>query len=267
MSTQFAQPTPYPDINAVLYELLGNVQTVLGNRFIGMYLGGSLAAGDFDPQTSDIDFVVITTDELPNEMLSALAVIHARMAASGRKWGTKLEGAYIPQHTFRRYDPAFSIHPSVSTGGGFGLDGQGSDAIIQRHILREQGIVVTGPAPQTLIDPILPDDLRRAEQATLQEWWAPQLEHPFRLSSREYQAYAVLTMCRALYTLQFGTVVTKPVAAAWAQQAVDEPWAALIERALTWEHEDGVDDVNGTLDFIRQTLGRSRRYNIKTDER
>jgi hypothetical protein len=28
-----------------------------------------------------------------------------------------------------------------------------------------------------------------------------------------------------------------------------------------------VDDVNGTLDFIRQTLGRSRRYNIKTDER
>jgi predicted nucleotidyltransferase len=39
------------------------MQAVLRDRFIGLYLGGSLALGDFDPQRSDIDFVAVTVDE------------------------------------------------------------------------------------------------------------------------------------------------------------------------------------------------------------
>ncbi len=45
-------PTPYPDVNAVLHRLLAEVQAVLGERFVGLYLYGSLAGGDFDPDTS-----------------------------------------------------------------------------------------------------------------------------------------------------------------------------------------------------------------------
>ncbi|MEE8568489.1 MAG: nucleotidyltransferase domain-containing protein [Anaerolineales bacterium] len=79
MSAQVTHPTPYPDVNAVLHVLLSDVQTVLGNHFIGMYLSGSLASGDFAPQRSDIDFVVVTADDLPGEMLPALETLHARI--------------------------------------------------------------------------------------------------------------------------------------------------------------------------------------------
>ena len=44
-----------------------------------------------------------------------------------------------------------------------------SDWVVQRHTLRERGITLAGPAPQTLIDPITPNDLRRAMLAIL--WW------------------------------------------------------------------------------------------------
>jgi hypothetical protein len=145
-------------------------------------------------------------------------------------------------------------------GGKFGMDGQGSDGIIQRHILREQGVVVAGPALQTLIEPVSPSALQQAMRATLDEWWRPQLADPFRLRHREYQAYAALTMCRALYMLQYAAVVSKPVAARWAQRVLGRRWAALIERALVWRHDDRVDDVSETLDLIRYTLEQGERF-------
>jgi len=266
MSAHTTPPTPYPEVNAVLHGLLSGVQTILGNHFTGMYLHGSLASGDFDPQRSDIDFVVVTAGELPGEMLPALAAMHARLAASGLKWAKRLEGTYIPQQALRRYDPAHAQHPSIGVDWSFGVDHQGSDGVIQRHILREQGVVVAGPAPQTLIDPVRPNDLRRAVLATLHEWWSQQLENPVRLDSREYQAYAVLTMCRALYTLQYGTIVSKPVAAQWAQEALGERWARLIERALAWRHDDELEDMPETLDLIRYTLEFSQQSEIPAEE-
>ena len=254
--------TPYPDVNTLLHALLSEVQAILENHFVGLYLYGSLASGDFDPERSDIDFVVVTADALPDEIISALEAMHARVTAGGLKWAAKLEGAYVPQHALRRYDPGAAPCPCVNEGR-FYLARHESDWIIQRHILREHGVAVAGPALRPMIDPVQPDDLRRAVQAVLREWWSPMLQlagradDPARLRSSEYQAYAVLTMCRALYTLQHGQVVSKPVAARWAQETLGERWAALIAWALAWRHDAPSDKSNETLDFIRYTLERS----------
>ena len=208
--TRVTHPTPYPDVNAVLHVLLSSVRTILGDHVVGMYLYGSLASGDFD-QSSDVDFVVVTTDEIAGDLFSALQTMHARIAAGDSRWGTELEGSYIPQHALRCYDPAHALHPHIDRGRGESLRmmQHDSDWIIQRHILREQGLVVTGPAPHTLIDPVLPNELRRAALETLHGWWAPMLDDPTRLNSPGYQSYTVLTMSRMLYTLQYGTVVSK----------------------------------------------------------
>jgi len=56
-------PTPYPDVNEILNSLLFNVQEMLGKQFVGMYLFGSLANGDFDDH-SDIDVLIVTDGEI-----------------------------------------------------------------------------------------------------------------------------------------------------------------------------------------------------------
>jgi hypothetical protein len=252
-------PTPYPDINALVQLLLTDVQAALGDHFVGMYLHGSLASGDFDPQRSDIDFVVVTAGALPmpSALIPALATLHARLIDSGLNGATKLEGTYFPQPALRRYTPSDALYPSVNEAR-FYLGGHGSDWVIQSHILREQGIVLVGPAPRGWIDPVAPDDLRRAMRALLREWWAPMLHDTARLRSNEYQAYAILTMCRALYTLETGAVVSKPVAAGWAQAALDARRATVIERALAWRPGMALDMLDETLDMIQLTLERSR---------
>ncbi len=266
MATRVRQPTPYPAVNDALRLLLAGVQAVLGKQFVGLYVHGSLASGDFDPRRSDIDFVVVTADKLPDEMLPALEAMHGRISASGLPWATRLEGSYIPQGALRRHDPAQARHPSLRVDGSFGVDQHGSDWVIQRHILREQGIVVAGPAPSSLIDPVQPDDLRRAVVETLREWWAPQLHDPARLRRGEYQVYAVLTMCRVLYTLRYGTVASKPVAARWAGAALGERWATLIAEALAWQPDAQSDNLEETLGFIRHTLERVLSFEIPADE-
>jgi hypothetical protein len=92
------------------------------------------------------------------------------------------------------------------------------------------------------------------------------LQDPAWLRGGEYQAFAILSMCRALYTLDHGTVVSKPVAARWAQEALGARWAGLIEQALTWRHDAPVDILSDTLDFIRYTLERAQHAEISAGE-
>jgi hypothetical protein len=267
MSATPAHPTPYPDVNAVLAALLAGVQAILGSEFVGLYLYGSLASGDFDLQRSDIDFVVVTTGDLSDETIADLEGLHRRIAASGQKWASKLEGSYIPWQALRRYRPGDPPWPQFNEGRFF-MEQHGSDWVIQRHVLREHGVVVAGPAIRTLIDPVHPDDLKQAVLGVLHGWWADMLRQPIpRLHDGDFQAFTVLTMCRALHTLHFGTLISKPVAACWALAVLDGQWSGLIERALVWQPAVPVSSVDETLDFIRYTLECSRKFERPPDER
>ena len=70
------QPTPYADLNAVLAHLLEGVQRLLGDNFVGAYLQGSFAVGDFT-EFSDCDFIVVTARDITPEELPAFQALHA----------------------------------------------------------------------------------------------------------------------------------------------------------------------------------------------
>lgn len=263
-------PTPHPDVNAVLHDFLAHIRTILEERFRGVYLSGSLALGDFSPHSSDIDFVVVTNVDLPDDRFLALQAMHARFNASDSPWATEVEAAYIPLDDLRRYDPAHARHPHMERGAGetLKMDHLGSDWIVQRFILREHGVVIAGPDPRTLIDPISPEDLRQSVVTLMHTWWGPMCHDTSRLELHDigYQPYAVLTMCRILYTLDSGVVASKPHAARWAEEVLDARWAGLIERALAWRKDRPNaapgDDVNGTLALIQYTLQRCQQLRL-----
>lgn len=252
------QPIAYDDVNAILDILFSGAKKILKEQFIGMYLYGSLASGDFNPKSSDIDFVVVTENILPDETISALEVLHQRIWASGLIWAAKLEGSYIPKDLIRRHDPAGHPCPTVNEGK-FYVDQHGSDWIIQRHVIREYGVVLEGPDPKMLIDLVTPDDIRGAVLGVLREWWFPMLDNPkwLREHGSEYHAYAIISMCRAFHALKHGTIVSKSVAAKWAQAELGEGWSQIIEQALTAQNHDGKNyDLYGkAVELIRFTEG------------
>jgi predicted nucleotidyltransferase len=241
------------EINSVLQELLSGARALLGPRFVGMYLDGSLAIGDFDPGSSDLDFVVVTDDELPPQTFVALRTMHERLAAGASKWANELEGSYIPRRALR-HDPRPGPHPYIDRGTSVLVMEHPESGywVIHRHILREHGVVLVGPPPRTLIDPVHPAALREAVRGILREWWMPMLREGPLLQNRFYRCYAVLTMSRMLYTMRHGAIVSKPVAARWAQETLDARWTPLIQGALAWSRE-AAPDLGETLAYIRHT--------------
>jgi len=251
--------TGHPDVDAALADLLEGVQATLGPRLVGVYLDGSLAIGDFSEHSSDIDVLVVTEDALPDDIVAALGAMHARLGAGATKWGSELEVAYIPQRALRRFDPDDNDHPCVERGSTeVYRERHEKDWIIHRYVIREHGIALAGPDPRTLIDPVGAHDLRDAVVSILHGWWLPApacrrvLDNPF------YRCYAVLTMSRILYTLEYGIVVSKPVAAQWVQETLDERWAPLIAAARAWSR-DAAPDLDETLRFIHYTRQASER--------
>jgi predicted nucleotidyltransferase len=250
---RWAAMTPYADVNATLADLLGRVRAILGSRFFGMYLYGSLAAGDFNAELSDIDFLVVTGDELPDDVVAKLARMHELLFSGGSRWGWRLEGSYLPLaavRVFRRDDPP---RLTINERRVY-LDRHWSDWVIQRAILREHGVAVAGPPLQPYIDPISPDALRTAVREILTEWWASMADDPRWLERPGYQPYAVLSMCRALHTLANETILSKPAAARWALENVDRRWSRLIRDALAWRDGDRIGSVAETVELIRYTL-------------
>ncbi|HCI79490.1 MAG TPA: hypothetical protein DHW02_07355 [Ktedonobacter sp.] len=129
--------------------------------------------------------------------------------------------------------------------------------MIERYIVREHGVILYGPSPETLIDSISASELEEAVCEQLSNFWQAQFADPSWLRPRHYQAFAILTMCRALYVLHMGSVPSKPQAATWGQEHLDAKWRTIIERALLWrtQHED--EDLTETLDFMRYAISQA----------
>ena len=266
MTPEPLQPTPYAGVNEALRELLVHAQTILGSHFVGMYLSGSLALGDFNPHSSDIDLVIVTDALLSDDLFAALQEMHARFAGGGSPWAAKLEAVYIPEPALRRDAPTGAEYPVLEKGRALVMDHLESGWSVQCYTLREHGLAVAGPEPRTLVDAVDPNGMRRAGSGIAGMWLEQARADPSWLAwfrRREAQAFVVLTLCRLLYTLESGAVASKPGAARWAKQAVGPRWAGLIERALAGQ-QDSTEipdrDADETVALIQHTVDRFRQW-------
>jgi hypothetical protein len=253
------QPTPYPDVNAVAHDLLRSLHAILGAQLAGMYLVGSLALGDFDPQESDLDLILVTVGTLCDETVATLRDLHQRFDHSASAWAARVDAVYLPQEAVREPSPSAARYPVLHWPNPLTLAQLESGWPIQRDTLREHGVVVSGPDPRSLLDPVHPDDLRHASAAKVAEWHAQAHDDPewvAGLRVRREHTYVVLTLCRLLYTLDTGSVASKPAAAHWAARTRATRWSELIGRATAEPRttaaevpEDAVHDALALLEY------------------
>jgi len=264
MST--TDPTPITELNAVLSEWLTSVQTAvqtaLGDNFVAAYLQGSFAVGDFDGD-SDVDFLVAIQEELSDAQLSELQSAHARIYDLPSPWAQHLEGSYFPLDALKRCDPSGAQPWYLDNTSKVLVRSSHDNTLVVRWVVRERGITLAGPDPQTLIDPVTAADLRREVQRTMRGWAEEIRSGRSPLDNCWVQTFAVLIYCRMLHTLHTGTVESKLAGTQWAKDALDSRWAGLIGRA--WEERPDPsrkvrqpadpDELQKTYDFIGYALG------------
>ncbi|HUV29829.1 MAG TPA: aminoglycoside adenylyltransferase domain-containing protein [Acidobacteriota bacterium] len=259
--------TPYPQLNAVLQELVSSVQKILREHLVGAYLQGSFAVGDFD-EHSDADFVMVIVRELSESQLRDLQSMHERIFNLGPEWAKHLEGSYFPKKVLRDYTQSGSDLWYLDNGSCVLVRSNHCNKIVVRSILWKKGVVLRGPKPSTLIEPIPVAVLRRAILASINESGQLILTNPEQFNNRFYQTFIVLHYCRKLHDLHTGVVGSKRSGAEWAKDNMEQSWSGLIDRAWDGRPNPAVSvrqpadkaDYKSTLEFVREVIRAANKF-------
>jgi predicted nucleotidyltransferase len=233
---------PYPELREVLNIFVDEIAEELGENLLGIYLVGSIASGDFDAD-SDVDFLVVINTELTEANMKSLQEIQLKVYDMDCYPAKHLEGSYIGSTDLNDWSTVGKKKLFYFDNGSTAYELSTHDNQWHvRWILRERGITLVGPKPETILKSIPLNELsNEIKTAMLQvkRFFEDEIDRPLNFfNSRFGQSFAVLTYCRMLHTLYTGTVQSKKAGMQWAKQFVDTKWAKLIDQA--WHERDGV---------------------------
>jgi hypothetical protein len=239
------------EIIRLLDSLLIDIQGVLGSKLKGLYLYGSLVWGDFDYSVSDIDLLAVTSDDLTISDYDRLKEMHNHFAKTHPFWDNQIEVQYASISGLKTFRSVSSKMANISPGEPFHVIDAGIDWLTNWYFVQEYGLTLFGPHPSTFIPPITKEEFVQAvyDHAL---FWTVHVKQTKEL--RPYQSYAVLTLCRALYTTTFGEQVSKQKAADWAMTQLPE-WADFIREALhVRSHGSEIKSIDASVAYPKTEL-------------
>ena len=215
-------------VTDLLDDLVARLLVLLGRNLVGLYLYGSLTQSAFNPARSDVDCIVVTERDLSDAQFRRLREWLALSTKSNR-WTARLQMSFL-----LRDEVLTKNSPSCLYQFGKLKRGK-SDAnpIIWMNVLKS-GEILYGPRPESFVPDITPQILLQAlvrEVGYLREEIIAKPRSKWR-DVAFYRAYAVLTLCRILYSSRMGTVTSKPRAAWWAISHLPIEWSEIITQAM-----------------------------------
>lgn len=262
------RPTPFAHVNAVLNDLHAGISSILGSNFVGMYVVGSLALGDFDHNSSDLDLVVVTDTAIRDKHFLDLQEMHARFDDSGSVWAATVEAVYASRNALCANTSKHDQYPQIEKGTFLFKAPLESGWAFQCHTLRQYALVVSGPDPVTLVDPV-DSETMRAAVAEIAGLWLEQARHDPEwvgwVRQRPHQIFVIQTLCRMLFSCATGDVASKPAATQWAQAELGQPWSALIAVSVDGRNVHGdipETTLVDTIAFIEYTVERSQAKDV-----
>jgi predicted nucleotidyltransferase len=245
------------EIEALLDRLTDEIRQSSNDSLVGLFVYGSLVTGDFDKGRSDIDLLAVVDSDIEDETFDRLDRMHTRIVEDNPAWEDRIEVAYVPAPALWSFRTRTAQIAVLSPGEPFHFKAAGRDYLLNWYTVREVGTTLYGPPPDTLIPEISRSEFVEVAREHA-EWWKEQV---YEMRTPGAQSYAVLTMCRALYTHTHRRQASKKQAALWARTYLPQ-WAPLIQQSLDWlseDHDEETDDEAGlqeTVRFVHDVAGR-----------
>lgn len=215
-------------VSALLHDLVAQLPVLLGGNLIGIYLYGSLTQAAFNPKRSDIDCLVVTERDLSDAQFRRLGAWLA-LAAESNPWTARLQVSFLLRNEVLIMNSKACLYQF----GHLKRSSSDGNPIVWINVLMS-GEILYGPSPESFVPPITPKILFQAlerEVGYLREEISEKPQSEWR-DVASYRAYAVLTLCRILYSSNKGTVVSKQWAAKWAIKHLPDEWSEIILQAL-----------------------------------
>ncbi|HEU4998786.1 MAG TPA: nucleotidyltransferase domain-containing protein [Lapillicoccus sp.] len=176
----------------------------LADEVTGLYVGGSVASGDYRPGVSDIDAVALVERVPDRAQRDGISARHRQLVREV-PGAAALHCVYVARPVAQ--DPA-RRHWTWAFDELFRRPLSG----IARAELLADPVVVCGPAPSTWLPPLGPDDIRAAARAELTGYWRKAVRKRAIWEQDVYVDHGVTTVARADLTIDRGRLVTKSAA-------------------------------------------------------
>ena len=242
--------TPYLGLDEVLTDYAHTSQDVLKDNFVGLYLLGSLAIGDFD-LTSDVDYVIVTNNELSDDELGCVQSRHTELLSRNTRWVKHLEYSFFSIQKLSELSSPYGEHGLriesearqlwyFCNGSSMVERSDHDNTLVTRWTLRNKSKAVLGPGPSTFAPDVSADELRQEIRNSMLGWEKLILDDASHLHNRFHQVFLVLNNCRALQDLYEGRITSKLEGAAWAKQHIDYRWQSLIDYCWRERQDTGI---------------------------
>lgn len=233
-------------VEALNKELKGNLKSVI--------VHGSLCAGDFDYQSSDVDILVLTENVLSKQDFYIISHLHNSMKRHYPEWAERFEASYITVAQF--YTLAPPAEPRVYVNNGLAqLEPYGAEWYFEKHTISTSGLAIYGDSFDRGKLAVTSTKLRIAAFQILMEWWKPIVDRGMHSLSDHYLAYGVLSMCRIIMTIESGQTGSKIEAAEYVLEQYPSVHNEVIKNVMKSREHNGFER-NKAIGFIRETVNR-----------
>lgn len=249
-------PKSAADGEALMHRIKDRYASILGDKLVGIYLHGSLAAGCFCWDRSDVDFLTVVNEPpRPHQKIALIQTIRD-MEGEGPAGGFEMS---VVEARFCRQAPypiPFELHYSLAHRAEFDADPaaycqrmRGEDPDLTAHILclRAFGKTVLGPDIPRVFDQVNRGDALAAIRYDVKD---------AETSLHDNPVYYILNLCRALAYVRKNLVLSKKDGGQWALRHVSTDYQPVIQAALN-AYATGIDityDEEQAEDFAADAL-------------
>jgi predicted nucleotidyltransferase len=236
-------------VTHLLDEIVDSMKRLLGTNLVGMYLHGSLAMGSFNPDLSDIDFLVVTETKLSLETRRSLANTLMELTAHAPAKGLEMSVLTVDALRNFKYPTPYEFHSSIvwleryQKGEVDFTDNDKVDADLAAHltVTKARGVTLYGEPLETVFPDIPP---RHYTESILED------ARSILEDMNSEPVYNVLNLCRVRAFLEDGKIASKKEGGEWALSHATPFQKGIIEQALA-EYSGG-----GTAPWDKAALNR-----------
>lgn len=216
----------------ILDKIVDKSKQIFGADLTGVYLHGSMAMGCFQPDKSDIDFIIVIKDNITDKqkLMFMNEVVELNKAAPSK--GIELsivKEAYCKEFL---YPTPFELHFSNMHLQWFRdnpkdyiqkMNGTDKDLAAHFKIIKKYGIALYGSQIDDVFADVPRNNYIDSILCDIEEAKEEILENP---------VYIILNLCRVAAFLKHDLVISKKQGGEWALQNLSDKYHTLVLNAL-----------------------------------
>lgn len=121
---------------------------ILGNNLFEIVIFGSCVLQDFHPGRGDLDFLVVTNDDLDNTTISRLIRLHEKYRTEKKHCLHQLEGTFYPKHFLKKLSLPFTGCYIGTNRAGWCTISSFQNSFMDLRLINEHGMYLLGGNPK-----------------------------------------------------------------------------------------------------------------------